>query len=242
MTFIEGGWPGANPKDAEFFARAPTELSLRQVDPGGLRVDPSGRRAGRGRRDAPPSGRRPDRGGLHRGQVVGDARGRRPPHHARRGGGHGGRLGGVPAGQRPPGLPRRRALLRRLQGQPRIHPAHPPGRRGGGRRDPGPVRHQRGHAALRGGAHRRAACSAGSRPRSGCTSTTTAAAPWPTRWPRWGWAPPTCRGASTATASGPATPTSRPPSPTSPSSSGSAPSRPSGWSCSPRSPTTSPSW
>jgi 2-isopropylmalate synthase len=29
VTFIEGGWPGANPKDAEFFARAPSELSLR---------------------------------------------------------------------------------------------------------------------------------------------------------------------------------------------------------------------
>ncbi len=29
VTFIEGGWPGANPKDAEFFERAPTELSLK---------------------------------------------------------------------------------------------------------------------------------------------------------------------------------------------------------------------
>jgi 2-isopropylmalate synthase len=28
VAFIEGGWPGANPKDAEFFARAPTELTL----------------------------------------------------------------------------------------------------------------------------------------------------------------------------------------------------------------------
>ena len=28
VTFIEGGWPGANPKDEEFFARAPTELWL----------------------------------------------------------------------------------------------------------------------------------------------------------------------------------------------------------------------
>ena len=28
VAFIEGGWPGANPKDAEFFARAPTELRL----------------------------------------------------------------------------------------------------------------------------------------------------------------------------------------------------------------------
>ena len=28
VTYIEGGWPGANPKDEEFFARAPTELKL----------------------------------------------------------------------------------------------------------------------------------------------------------------------------------------------------------------------
>ena len=28
VTYIEGGWPGANPKDDEFFRRAPTELSL----------------------------------------------------------------------------------------------------------------------------------------------------------------------------------------------------------------------
>jgi 2-isopropylmalate synthase len=28
VAFVEGGWPGANPKDAEFFARAPTELRM----------------------------------------------------------------------------------------------------------------------------------------------------------------------------------------------------------------------
>ncbi|MCB0883880.1 MAG: citramalate synthase, partial [Propionibacteriaceae bacterium] len=28
VTFIEGGWPGANPADTEFFARAQTELRL----------------------------------------------------------------------------------------------------------------------------------------------------------------------------------------------------------------------
>src|SRR5438445_11430878 len=28
VQFIEGGWPGANPKDEEFFQRAPTELNL----------------------------------------------------------------------------------------------------------------------------------------------------------------------------------------------------------------------
>jgi len=31
VGFIEGGWPGANPKDTEFFARARTELSLRHA-------------------------------------------------------------------------------------------------------------------------------------------------------------------------------------------------------------------
>src|SRR5256885_17071095 len=28
VGFIEGGWPGANPKDTEFFTRARTELAL----------------------------------------------------------------------------------------------------------------------------------------------------------------------------------------------------------------------
>lgn len=31
VGFIEGGWPGANPKDTEFFARAKTELTLRNA-------------------------------------------------------------------------------------------------------------------------------------------------------------------------------------------------------------------
>src|SRR4051795_5971532 len=31
VGFIEGGWPGANPKDAEFFRRAQTELDLRHA-------------------------------------------------------------------------------------------------------------------------------------------------------------------------------------------------------------------
>ena len=48
VTFIEGGWPGANPKDVEFFARAAKELHLSHGHAGGLRVDPPGRRAVRG--------------------------------------------------------------------------------------------------------------------------------------------------------------------------------------------------
>src|SRR3954453_23234306 len=31
VGFIEGGWPGALPKDTEFFSRARTELDLRQA-------------------------------------------------------------------------------------------------------------------------------------------------------------------------------------------------------------------
>jgi 2-isopropylmalate synthase len=31
VSFIEGGWPGANPRDTDFFARARTELSLRHA-------------------------------------------------------------------------------------------------------------------------------------------------------------------------------------------------------------------
>src|SRR5690349_22484917 len=31
VGFIEGGWPGANPKDAEFFRRARTELQLKHA-------------------------------------------------------------------------------------------------------------------------------------------------------------------------------------------------------------------
>ena len=31
VGFIEGGWPGASPKDTEFFRRAQTELHLRHA-------------------------------------------------------------------------------------------------------------------------------------------------------------------------------------------------------------------
>src|SRR5438445_10194204 len=31
MQYIEGGWPGANPKDVEFFRRAPDALRLKHA-------------------------------------------------------------------------------------------------------------------------------------------------------------------------------------------------------------------
>src|SRR5215212_1411017 len=43
VGFIEGGWPGANPKDAEFFRRAQTELTLKTAQ---LAAFGSTRRAG----------------------------------------------------------------------------------------------------------------------------------------------------------------------------------------------------
>ena len=33
VTYIEGGWPGANPNDIEFFERARTELCLLYTSP-----------------------------------------------------------------------------------------------------------------------------------------------------------------------------------------------------------------
>ena len=41
VRYIEGGWPGANPKDIEFFARARDELTLAPA-----RSSPSDRRGG----------------------------------------------------------------------------------------------------------------------------------------------------------------------------------------------------
>ena len=51
VAYIEGGWPGANPKDVEFFARAPVELQLQTAT---LVVFGSTRRPGEcGRRRGP---------------------------------------------------------------------------------------------------------------------------------------------------------------------------------------------
>ncbi|WP_446664420.1 citramalate synthase [Flexivirga sp. B27] len=50
VGFIEGGWPGANPKDTEFFARARTELQLQHAT---LAAFGSTRRAGSNAADDP---------------------------------------------------------------------------------------------------------------------------------------------------------------------------------------------
>ena len=47
VGFIEGGWPGANPKDTEFFARAADRARPAQRHARGVRRHPPSRRAGR---------------------------------------------------------------------------------------------------------------------------------------------------------------------------------------------------
>ena len=54
VTFIEGGWPGANPKDVEFFARAKKELTLSSATLVGARAA-SMRASASARTSGPPS-------------------------------------------------------------------------------------------------------------------------------------------------------------------------------------------
>ncbi len=56
VGYIEGGWPGSNPKDTEFFARARHELDLRNAR---LAAFGATRRAGDGRGRRPAGGRAP---------------------------------------------------------------------------------------------------------------------------------------------------------------------------------------
>ena len=148
VQFIEGGWPGANPKDIEFFARAADRAAAADV----ARSSPSARPAGPAARSTTtPTLRNLRRGqhlgGLHRRQELRVPRDRGAADDARRGRGDDRRLGRVPRRPRPPGARRHRALLRRLQGEPRVLA---PGARGGGRQGrqpPRAVRHQRRLAA-----------------------------------------------------------------------------------------------
>ena len=113
IDYIEGGWPGSNPKDHEFFARAQDmTLHARQADRfrrHALRPQPG--RRGRQRAGA---GRRRHAGGVDLRQDLGLPRAARARHHTRReSGAHRGHRR-VSEGPRPGGGLRRRAFLRRL--------------------------------------------------------------------------------------------------------------------------------
>ena len=142
FPFIEGGWPGSNPKDIEFFAAARklTWQTAKLAAFGSTRHKAN--TAGDGPQPAGAGGRR-DAGGHDLRQELAAARDRGAGRHAGPEPGHDRGLGRVHRGSRPRGGLRRRALLRRLQGGPRLR-ARDPARGPRGRRpDPRPVRHQR---------------------------------------------------------------------------------------------------
>ena len=203
VGFIEGGWPGALPKDTEFFARARTELKLRHAQ---LVAFGATRKAGvRVEDDAQV------RALLDAETPVVCLVAKSDVRHVREAlrttleenlamvadtvaffVGHG-----------------RRVFLdceHFFDGY-----AHDPdyGVRvleaafGAGRRGRGHVRHQRRHAADGDRPGRRPTSGPGSAASSASTARTTPAARSPTRWPRWRPASPTCRAPRTATASGP---------------------------------------
>ena len=152
IDYVEGGWPGANPTDSAFFEAAPRLRRARLAAFGMTKR--SGRSAANDEVLA-GGGQRRDAGGLpgRQGARVpcadrarGVARGEPREHRG---------VGGACRRARARGDPRRRAFLRRLEGEPRLCARLPAG--GARRRGAlgGALRHQRRHAAGRGrGDHR----------------------------------------------------------------------------------------
>ncbi len=116
LTYIEGGWPGSNPKDVEFFAEA-RRVTWRQA-----RIAAFGSTRHRSNRPADdPNLQALVAAGTPVVTIFGKSwllhvtRG--PGRHRRGEPGHGRRLGGLLPRRRPRGGLRRGALLRRLQGR-----------------------------------------------------------------------------------------------------------------------------
>ena len=207
VHYIEGGWPGSNPKDMRFFRRI-LDVPLKHARVAAFGATTAGRRRRRGGPEPPGPRRGAHPGGDDLREVLALPRHARPPDDPAREPPHDPGLGGVPRPARRGGRVRRRALLRRVQARPRLRAGDPA--RGRARRRPLPraLRHQRRHAALGGGRDR--ARDAAARPgrRSGSTPTTTASARSRTRWPRSWRGRSTSRGRSTGSGSAAGTPTS----------------------------------
>src|SRR5579875_1827565 len=121
IDYIEGGWPGSNPKDMEFFERARARTWRHARHAGGGRVR----------------------------KVLGPARARGLAHDPGREPGDDRGLCAVPEVPGHRGDLRRRALLRRVEGEPGVRARDPPGRPEGRRRRARPVRHQWGEPPRR---------------------------------------------------------------------------------------------
>ena len=156
VQFIEGGWPGANPKDDEFFARAAAgELDLHTST---LVAFGSTRKAG-GHAETDPTLARLNGAGTDVVCLVAKSAEYHVTETLRTSLDEAVHMVEDSVAwlrdQGTPGLPRRRALLRRLPPNPPSVAGRAAGRRRGRRRGPRAVRHQRRHPALRGGGHRR---------------------------------------------------------------------------------------
>ena len=155
VAYIEGGWPGANPKDIEFFHRAGAELQLATST---LVAFGSTRRP-KGKVDDDATLRNLIEANTEAVCIVAKSW----DYHV---------LNALNttldegeamiadsveflAGQRPAGDGRRRALLRRLQAQPRVRDAGARSGRGQRGQPSRAVRHERRVAPARGGSDRR---------------------------------------------------------------------------------------
>ena len=82
MPYIEGGWPGSNPKDIEFFAAART-MTWQHGAPGRLRLDPPSLEPARAGSQPARAGRGRDAGRHDLRQELAAPRDRGPGRHAR---------------------------------------------------------------------------------------------------------------------------------------------------------------
>ena len=181
VQYIEGGWPGLNPKDAEFFARAHNELRLKHAK---LVTFSSTRRAGT--TPGKDANLRITVGAKTPvvcvvGQVVGPAREGSAADDARR---------EPEDGRRHDEVPRRHFdevffdaehFFDGFKRNPRVHDASTRGGRRERRRLRRPVRHQRRLPAGRDQRDRRAGAARRLSTRSASTATTTPTAPSRTR-------------------------------------------------------------
>ena len=207
VGFIEGGWPGAIPKDTEFFRRAATELDLKHAQ---LAAFGATRRPGAKAADDPQVAALRESGApvvtlvakSHDRHVLLALRTTLEENlemiadtitHLR---GNGQRV-----------FLDAEHFFDGYKSNPDYALEVVRTAAAGRRRRHRAVRHQRRHAAGR--ARRRRHPGPGRDAGAGwaSTATTTPRAAWPTRWSRWTRASPTCRAPRTATASGPATPT-----------------------------------
>ena len=119
VHYIEGGWPGSNPKDLRFFKRV-QDAVFKYGEDHRLRLDAAARRPAPGRHEHPGPRRGGDPGGHHLRQVLGLPRDRGAQHDARGKPRDDRRLRRLPPEALRGGDLRRRALLRRLQDEPRL--------------------------------------------------------------------------------------------------------------------------